>query len=405
VAYFTFSKVKIFWRFNSVSQHLAEITEAKPSDAKSCQLLSIIYRKRLAASTFVSPNDFIWWHDEFVESEVILDPHWTLYTMDEKFIYFLQMPNPWPFYNVRRATFLFVNQLADATKLARIPLKEFCRLTEINLTNPKGPVIFFTMVPRSGSTLFTKAMQVFEEKIVCFSELAIFHSFAALEWDGSFDESLAVDLASSIFKFFCRTQQSGQAYFFKTLIPNDRVVRLIKKGLPQIKNVFGSRRNMGRVLNSFEKILRGPIRNDIFVALWKIWPKIVPEFFSYSGELFELFDRFGIDDVLDVTIIRTAAAIYHYHRCQDIFDLPVIYYENMIEKKEETLRSVFQLCDLPYDEFIGEALKTFDYDSQSDTTLSQEKMKVVKPTPLDESRLQKIYYICDQLSIPRFEIP
>lgn len=179
---------------------------------------------------------------------------------------------------------------------------------------------------------------------------------------------------------------------------------MIKKAMPQVKHMFSYRRNTRRVLSSVEKILRGATAGDLWVTLWNIWPELSGEFINSGTYEYGLCRRFGIKDVLDLSIILHVGSWYYYHRCRDLYDSPVIYYEDLMADKEKTLRVVFDLCKIPYDEFIGEALKEFNNDSQGGTALSQDSMKGVKDTPLDESKIRKMNEMCDELNIPRIDV-
>lgn len=181
---------EIVWRFNGVRDHLTKIASDSDQSETTCQLLKIIYRKKLILVGVTNENDFMWWHDSFANPEQLLanDSCWTLYTLDENFAYFVLMPKHWPFYNAKRAPFVFIPQFTDGRKLARMPLKAFCRFADKTLEDPKGPVIFYTSGARSGSTLLTRVMQV---KFLCLhfcskSTMCIVrvHSFALLGFKG-----------------------------------------------------------------------------------------------------------------------------------------------------------------------------------------------------------------------------
>lgn len=168
--------------------------------------------------------------------------------------------------------------------------------------------------------------------------------------------------------------------------------------------MFMFRRNTRRVLSSVEKIVRGATAGDVCVKLWNIWPELSARFFNAGSYEYDLCLRFGIKDPLDIALIMHVASWYYYHRCRDSYDIPIIYYEDLIGEKEKTLRLVFDLCEIPFDEFIDEALKEFSMDSQEGTALSQDSMKGVKDTPLDESKIRKMNEMCDELNVPRIPV-
>lgn len=159
---FHFVQTQIVWRLNGTYARLSKINSDSCTSPHTCQLLSIIYKKNLVEGDMANGHNFIWWHDKFVDPNELLlpDPTWILYTIDDDFAYFLKMPKPWTFYHAREAPFVRTRQFADGTKLARMPLKAFCDFANKSLSNPKGPVVYYSNAARSGSTLLTRVMQV-----------------------------------------------------------------------------------------------------------------------------------------------------------------------------------------------------------------------------------------------------
>src|SRR5262245_33016501 len=102
---------QVIWRLTGIKDDLDRITK-HPTSSKDCQLLTILYRKKLAEADMTSSNDFLWLHRGFTSAKEVLlpDPSWTLYTLDEDYAYFIKMPKEWPFYHVREAPFVFMRQ-------------------------------------------------------------------------------------------------------------------------------------------------------------------------------------------------------------------------------------------------------------------------------------------------------
>jgi len=171
--------------------------------------------------------------------------------------------------------------------------------------------------------------------------------------------------------------------------------------MPEVKHMFGFRRNTSRVISSVEKMLRRGGSGDIFVFLWNLNQELACLAVSAAGPEYKMCKRFGVRDCLDFAIIFHVSSFYHYYKNKEIFDIPLIDYEDLIAEKEKTLRKVFDLCQLPFDEFINVALDEFNVDSQGGTSLSQENMKSVSDSIFDEARRKKMDDMCDELKIPR----
>jgi hypothetical protein len=251
-------------------------------------------------------------------------------------------------------------------------------------------------------------MQVSESHITSFGEPDAFNALTIYYHRGLIeDDDLAKDLIKAIFAYYCKTQERGQTYLFKVTSNSARIVPLVKKAMPKVKHMFTFRRNTRRVLSSGEKMTRGSVAGDVFSFLWR---RVSPDFAcaminsaACESEMFKRYGR-GKFDCLHQAIILHVASWYYYYQSRDLFDLPLIYYEDLVEKKEETLKQVFELCELDYDEFIGEALKEFENDSQAGTWLSRDNMKKVADTPLDEEKIEMMNEMCDSLEVPRIEM-
>jgi len=224
-----FTQEQFIWRLNGVRNHLEKIDQGSTKD--TCQVMSIIYRKKIREGDISNSNDLVCWHEKFVDPTVMLapDPCWTLYTLDTNFAYFLLMPKPWPWYNARRAPFIFMQQFSDATKSARIPLKTFSHFAEKFLPNPKGRVVYYSNGARTGSTLLLRVMQVSDERIVCLGEPEAFAALATLKNRGYVNHDFCVDLSRAIFKYCCKHQLPGQTYLIKVASTAVQIVPHIKK--------------------------------------------------------------------------------------------------------------------------------------------------------------------------------
>lgn len=131
------------------------------TSSESCQTFKILYRKKLVPVDLAQSTDFVCYHETFADPKVLFsDPRWTLYSMDKDYVYFIQMPEPFHFYNAQKAPLLYVTQFYEGQKLARISLRAFCELSDKILQNPVGRVVFYTNAGRSGSTLLTRLLQV-----------------------------------------------------------------------------------------------------------------------------------------------------------------------------------------------------------------------------------------------------
>lgn len=243
-----------------------------------------------------------------------------------------------------------------------------------------------------------------EDRIRCFSEPDAFTSLAVFHQRGFISDDLATRLVKAIIKYYCKTQEPGQTYLMKAESNGTYLVPMIKKAMPRVKHMFTFRRDTRRVVSSLEKTLRATAAGEVWALLWRIWPPLAVEFANLAAYEYVLFKRFSIGDVLDESIIIHLASWYYYYKNRDLFDIPIIYYEDLIIEKEKTLKMVFQLCELPFEEFKQKALKEFENDSQGGTHLDQGAMRKVKEAPLTEEKIKKIYDICDQLNIPRVEV-
>lgn len=215
----------------------------------------------------------------------------------------------------------------------------------------------------------------------------------------------ALPVVNAVFKFFCKNQTPNQTYLIKVPMFSETFLRLTKKALPEIKHMFSYRKNLRNVWKSSEKAFRVVFGDKMPIILWNIFPKLASRiYFTFEREC-RLFERFGISDMLDMVIIWHLAYFnYYFYKCRDIYDIPVINYEDLIADKKSTLKPVFELCQVPYEKFIDKALEQFEMDSQAESRLDQNVMKNIKTTEFDDRKMEKVKEVCEWLGMSVPEI-
>jgi hypothetical protein len=160
--FFNFIQLNIYWRLNGVLKRLENVKlDANGNGQKLCQILKIVYRKKLILPDLAHANNFLCIHENFISMDSLLEnPNWTIYSVDEKFVNFVLLPKPLHFYNARESPFFYITQFFEAQKFAKIPLQIFCEHCNEKMESPRGNVLFISSVGRSGSTLVTRMLQV-----------------------------------------------------------------------------------------------------------------------------------------------------------------------------------------------------------------------------------------------------
>lgn len=369
---------------------------------ETVELGTIIYKRKIIDADVASPTDFIWITEKFVHFKILLQPNWSLYTIDENYAYFILMPKPAHTYTVDKAPFVYMKQFGEGLKLAKCTLKNFCKLTE-TINCQKGPVIYETSSPRAGSTLMAQLLQSTTVATV------LGEPDALTVLTNLIDKNLITTIMSekvlgSIFKFLCKFQSKTDIYVIKTRSNCIRLVPIIKKVCPQIKHFFMFRKCIEEVLASSEKMLKHAIAGEETIFLWnRFWPELCCWLIHFANFEYKFKIRFGMKDCLDYAILINLSPYYEYIRNRELFDLPCIYMEDLVRDPPSSLIPVLKLCEIPL-KFVKEAMKGFNKDSQSGTILSQKDLQNVSASELSKEKVEKITEICNNLEIETIQI-
>ena len=71
--------------------------------------------------------DFLAFHERMTSCDELRDKHWMLYTICDRYAYFVKLPHSSFEYNVASSPFLSIAQFTYAEALARIPHRTFLR--------------------------------------------------------------------------------------------------------------------------------------------------------------------------------------------------------------------------------------------------------------------------------------
>lgn len=385
----------IYYRFMGLESQLYE--------KDSLEIGTIIYRHKSIEGDMASPSDFIWYRKEVTNCQTLLTQlNWSMYVVDEKFVYFVLMPKPAAEYTVKIAPFVYMKQYEDCIEVARCTLENFFRLTD-DLEHSGGLIVYESSAARSGSTLMAQLLQA-TNKCSVFGEPDAFTALTNMIDKNQMENNQIESTVRALIRFLCKSQKKSEIYVIKTQSNCIRLVPYIKKVCPDVKHFFMFRTNTRRILTSLEKIVRRGSGGEEIVFLWnKFSPSVACWLVNFANFEYGYMKRFGIKDCMDIAILTHIHAYHDFIKHRNLFDLPWVLYENLASKPSETLKSVLELCEIPLDA-IQDALKVFNSDSQAGTILSQESMKNVKSVELTDDKVEKINEICNILTLPLLEI-
>lgn len=85
----------------------------------------IFYRFKLSMVAVATEYDFVWYHHGYQEEDYLMDPRWSLYTMDKHRVHFVYLPEMEKSCNSMSAPFLYMKQYKEALKVASMDLNRF----------------------------------------------------------------------------------------------------------------------------------------------------------------------------------------------------------------------------------------------------------------------------------------
>uniref|UniRef100_A0A914UUR0 Sulfotransferase n=1 Tax=Plectus sambesii TaxID=2011161 RepID=A0A914UUR0_9BILA len=366
----------------------------------SVEVLRILARHK---TDFSDDENFIYWHESNQPSSILLQPNWFVSKMTAKYAYFALLPTTIENLEANAVPFLWITFFQKAIKHARMPIGEFCEFGR-PIGPPKGRVTFIHNVPRCGSTLLCKMLQVPSKNVIVLSEIEAICMLTYRKWNGkrNWDEDFVNrQLLPAVLNSICKNMTKSQLYIIKNQPHSVRQIEQLRHSFPEVCHLFMFRRDIEANMRSVIRLMstnEGGWDRRLFDKLF-FWCPAVCEALCVVG-WFRTEMRF-IQQINPRNISETAAIVVgsvfaQYEESKGHNDL-VVFYEDLVEQPKECMITLFKYCGIPL-EMVDSAVDAMnDGDSQAGTWLSSAELKKI-PVEVTEADMARFRQIWKQIS-------
>lgn len=346
--------------------------------------LHIINRSRRQMRDLSSLRDFTWEEGETIDAQQIVhNPNISLYCLDDArqeaiFVVFSEE------IDLSQVPFVYQAQFDHADHLLAVPYSIFLQLAD-NLSVDPSQLICIHNVGRCGSTLLSQALNELES-VTALSEPDIFASFITIRHTPREEQ---IRLLQASYKFMFRPVIVGDTtrYVLKFRNHCADIMDLFAEGFPAAKHLFMYRNGLDWVASLY-RIIYKTGRANMRLSLAEAIEQHGLFFNRPDDDFASLFD--SSKDDFSLPFCRAVLWVHMMTRYIEIYEhgfRPItIRYEDLIERRDETLSAIFERLNLPKTA-IQQAKVAFGRDSQAGTKLARDDAKSENTIKLpDEDR-------------------
>ncbi len=354
----------------------------------SAQIVSIIWRAKIASVRVTRITDFLYKHKEYVNPEYVLKhKNATLMAVEKDYALFAVSDPSVDVYDSQKFSFLFMADYEQAKELVIIPIKSFHRLAD-ELGDPKVPVAMTAMTTRCGSTLLTQMLNRVPG-VRCMSEPWATVNVHELRSMGLVTPEESRQLLKSAIRLHCKLEPKSEVklVFLKMTAFNGPQFVDFGQLFPQFKFFFNTRHPVPSMKSL--KTVVSTVTADLYMVLGIRWRELVKMNFciSYDSKYNHVAERYSRwmpnlpTDALGIMLY--SFSILAYFENKDLYD-HVILYENLSSNPEEEVTKIFNILGLSHDH-VPKALGALKKDSQNGTWVKRGAAKklVMDPKILD----------------------
>ena len=287
--------------------------------------------------------------------------------------------------HIGNCSFIYMSLFEQAQRLAAIPLQEFLTWTEeLEASNLQPKTLLFTNTSRCGSTLLGQMLNHPGASVVFCEHPSLTYLKIGLK-NGYFTEKYVEQLLKATVTVLRKDVSPNQLCVLKTSSLEAGLAPILARVCPEVKHLFMFRKDglisVERLLLRDLKTIETPILTLPF--LWPLFSMLcVLERFT-KGER-SCLGLIKPRNIKEFAAVILASSYMNYLKNQEIYCVPAVYYEELINNPVTTLKPVFKALGLS-EERIENAILHLKSDSQNNTFLSRDMMKNIKATEMDDS--------------------
>lgn len=354
-------------------------------------IFTIQNRERPFSAAISTPEHFTLAGGQPADPQLLIDePGWSPYCLDDenRCVLFLNTP---PEVDFSKAAFVYNAQFDHAQRAMMVPYAALAQVTA-SLQAPETLILLYS-IGRCGSTLLSKVFSQVEG-VYSLSEPDIYTNLSYLR-DEKAREAELIQVVESCTLLLCAGRQTAAIKFRSHAIG---ISHWLGAAFPAARNIFMYRNALtwAQSVNRFVQRLgfAPQLPRDEALRLWRGLTGLeVPYIEPYTGARAE---KLYLTDLLGP---GWASYMDRYMESyQRGVSFHTVRYENLNERRESTLKAIFDYCNLPASA-LEEAMHVFETDSQAGTDISRD-------VPVDDLPPERIEQFLANLSRhPRFNQP
>jgi hypothetical protein len=360
-------------------------------------LYTIQDRARNSSASFAKPEHFTLDEGQLVAPTLLVDePGWTPYCLDDanRRVLFVNTP---PEVDLSQAAFVYSAQFEHAQRALSVP---YAALTHVTAAvEAPDTMIFIYSIGRCGSTLMS---QLFNrvDGVYSLSEPDIYTDLSYLrKIDQNRDEEVTELLKACTLMLSRRENGSTPAAAaLKFRSQGIELADLLHRAFPNAHSLFMYRQAESWAQSVFRFLQRLDYPNELSPSdAISLWHGLTGEDVAYVEPYVD--DRADLIAFSDLLAPAWTSYLDRYMR-QYERGVPfyTLRYEELNERREESLKSIFDTCGLPAFA-VGQAMQGFETDSQAGTAIARD-------TRADDMTPEQIEQFLEVLSRhPRFNQP
>lgn len=206
--------------------------------AGNVEFFNIITRYRLDATDVAQDHDFLIFNDGFGTIGDLSDPCWLIYSITERYVYFVRIPDdpPLSMSFTQKLTLLLHN---SADRVARIDIKDFSNEAKSRFPASKGRVVMLHNAPCCGGSMLGRLLSssdLTQRHVLVLGEPPALSALAVLAQIVSIEVMRSVTLAS--LRYIMRHLESDQVVVMKTRSCCAKIVPYIHATMPSIQHLY-----------------------------------------------------------------------------------------------------------------------------------------------------------------------
>lgn len=375
---------------------------------RSARIERIVWRSKKDIFESVRPHHFIGVHLRFDHPRCVLADDTILMCVTVNEAVFLRMPNSIWEYAADKVPFSWITLYEKAIETITLPIWSLNRLAD-EMGEVKTPSLIVSTQGRCGSTLLCKLMHLSDHRLLvlsepdplqCLQEMLVHRKQLSTEF---------LHIVCSALRLSFKPVQGAEAIVIKVRMTAMRIIRYVALAEPRIKHIYMQRHDLLKTVQSWERAFTPAWQAKLFMLLGKfrLIKLLLGSVFDVEKEQVGIFkiaaNTLNMSNQFECMVSIWADNASAYNQFKNEFDFHTIFYEDLLAKPEEVVRTAFQILNIEPENLQMGVELGFSTDSQKNTPLSMEAISDKKPSAYTPDVKKRIDKFLDILGLPHLD--